>query len=176
MIARSAPWPSSPAPSARREAALGLDRAAEQIGQPCRQWTLAMHVSIEGASLAVNARPVEFWFPDLGTVRDVQTGPSPPPHRVRREGKRRGQFLLLFPPPHPRDDFIHRSGSAGKRNVFCAGAVRHLAVSTSPWSRLFPLVVRSRVLAGFAEWHGHTCSFVSGNSTGASSSLVHLSV
>ena len=48
------------APSARREAALGLDRgAAEQIGQPCRQWTLAMLVSIEGA------RRVECWFPLL---------------------------------------------------------------------------------------------------------------
>ena len=97
---------------------------------------------------------VECWFPDLRTC--TTCGSRPLASSVSR-GKARGaarRFLLLFPPPHPPDDFIHRSGSASKRNVFRAGAVWHLAMSPLP--RLFPLVMRSCVLAGLAEWHGHT--------------------
>ena len=49
--------------------------------------------------------------------------------RTAGEGKRGADFFLLFPPPHPPDDFVHRSGSAGKRDIFRAGAVWYLAMS-----------------------------------------------
>ena len=130
--------------------------AAEQIGQPCRQWTLAMLVSIEGAPPAVNARPVPVLVSQLGNRARRTNRPlaSAAWREAGRQEARRG-FLLMLPPPHPPDDFIHRSRSAGKRNVFRPGAVWNLAMP--PSSRLFPLVVRSCMVAGLAEWHGHTC-------------------
>ena len=58
----------------------------------------------------------------------------------------------MLPPPYPPDDLIDRSRWAGKRR-------RSLNLAMFPSSRLFPLVMRSCVFAGLAEWHGHTvCS------------------
>ena len=78
MIARSAPWPSSPAPSARREAALGLDRSA----RPSRSGSHAANGHLRCLS-ASKVRDVGKLAPRLLCIG------------VRREGKRRG-FSYCF--------------------------------------------------------------------------------
>jgi hypothetical protein len=115
-----------------------------------------MLVSIEGAPPTVNARPVECWPSCLRTYTTCRSRPLAS-SASRATGKRRGRCLLMLPPPHPPDDVIQRSGSAGQRDVFRAGTVWHLAMSAPP--RLFPSVMRSCVFAGLAERHCHTvCS------------------
>ena len=156
MVARSAPWPSSPAPSARREAALGLDRSARpsRLGSHAANGYLRCLAASKVRYRRVNADRLRA----AKNVHDVWKRPlSSAASGGGGGGKARRRFFLLFPPPHQPDDFVHRSGSAGKRDVFRAGTLWYLAMPAKP--RLFPLVVRSRVLAGLAEWHGHTlCS------------------
>ena len=154
MVARSAPWPSSPAPSARREAAVGLDRSARpsRLGSHAANGYLRCLAASKVRHRRVNATGSGL----LKTYTACGNLPLSSSHIARggEGGKARRRFFLLFPPPHPPDDFVHRSGSAGKRDVFRAGTVWHLAMSAKP--RPFPLVMRSRVVAGLAEWHGHT--------------------
>src|SRR6266536_343931 len=67
MIARSAPSPSSPAPSARRYAALGPDRSA----RPSKRSNHAANAYLtvlsrtEDKRSSDSVRRVEYWFPQL---------------------------------------------------------------------------------------------------------------
>src|SRR5215467_14049823 len=59
MIARSAPSPSSPAPSARRYAALGLDRSARRANPAT---VPPMRCSYAATRLSDNVGQIECWF------------------------------------------------------------------------------------------------------------------
>src|SRR6266699_3357739 len=67
MIARSAPSPSSPAPSARRYAALGPDRSARpsKRGNHAANAYLTMLARTEDKRSSDSVRQVEYWFPHI---------------------------------------------------------------------------------------------------------------
>jgi hypothetical protein len=69
MIARSAPSPSSPAPSARRYAALGLHRSARpsKADNHAANAHQTMLASIEDTRSSDNVRQVEYCFLKLAT-------------------------------------------------------------------------------------------------------------
>ncbi len=70
MIARSAPSPSSPAPSARRYAALGPDRSARpsKRGNHAANAYLTMLARTEDKRSSDSVRQVEYWFPHLSSA------------------------------------------------------------------------------------------------------------
>src|SRR5881396_3121812 len=71
MIARSAPSPSSPAPSARRCAALGPDCSARpsKRGDRAANAYLTTLASTEDTRSSDSVRQVEYWFPQLKLAR-----------------------------------------------------------------------------------------------------------
>src|SRR6266496_1806959 len=73
MIARSAPSRSSPAPSARRYAALGLDRSARpsKRGNHAANAYLTMLARTEDKRSSDSVRQVEYWFPQVEAVFDI---------------------------------------------------------------------------------------------------------
>src|SRR6266487_3293457 len=96
MIARSAPSRSSPAPSARRYAALGLDRSARpsKRGNHAANAYLTMLARTEDKRSSDSVRQVEYWFPHIdpapiliGQHRKVLHGlhVSPAHQRLLRE-------------------------------------------------------------------------------------------
>src|SRR6266568_8953090 len=100
MIARSAPSPSSPAPSARRYAALGLDRSA----RPSKGDTMpqnacrTMLASIEDTRSSDNVRQVECWFPHLiwATAALSTACPAIEPRHALGTGAGALSFQLVF--------------------------------------------------------------------------------
>src|SRR6266487_86224 len=70
MIARSAPSRSSPAPSARRYAALGLGRSARpsKRGNHAANAYLTMLARTEDKRSSDSVRQVEYWFPHLSVA------------------------------------------------------------------------------------------------------------
>ena len=156
MVARSAPWPSSPAPSARREAALGLDRSARpsRLGSHAANGYLRCLAASKVRYRRVNADRLRA----AKNVHDVWKRPlSSAASGAAGEGKRGAvsSYCFLL---HTRPMILFTgAGRPVSGMYFVQATVWHLAMSAKP--RLFPLVVRSRVLAGLAEWHGHTlCS------------------
>src|SRR6266567_6788137 len=76
MIARSAPSRSSPAPSARRYAALGLDRSARpsKRGNHAANAYLTMLARTEDKRSSDSVRQVEYWFPQLTSLLASDAG------------------------------------------------------------------------------------------------------
>src|SRR6266496_1598330 len=76
MIARSAPSRSSPAPSARRYAALGLDRSARpsKRGNHAANAYLTMLARTEDKRSSDSVRQVEYWFPHISRTASRQPG------------------------------------------------------------------------------------------------------
>src|SRR6266536_2126365 len=76
MIARSAPSTSSPAPSARRYAALGLDRSARpsKRGNHAANAYLTMLARTEDKRSSDSVRQVEYWFPHISRTASRQPG------------------------------------------------------------------------------------------------------
>src|SRR5439155_24935705 len=75
MIARSAPSPSSPAPSARRCAALGPDCSARpsKRGDRAANAYLTTLASTEDTRSSDSVRQVEYWFPQIMHLRGLST-------------------------------------------------------------------------------------------------------
>ena len=111
-----------------------------------------MLVSIEGAP------PVECWFPDLRTC--ATCGSRPLASSVSRAAGRqeaRADFSYCFL-LHTRPMILFTGAGRPVSGMYFVQAQCGIW-QCPPSSRLFPLVMRSCVLAGLAEWHGHTvCS------------------
>jgi hypothetical protein len=82
MIARSAPSPSSPAPSARRYAALGLDRSARRANPAT---VPPMRCSYAATRLSDNVGQIECWFSHVSLIPESPSLPLNHNQLTRKE-------------------------------------------------------------------------------------------